>query len=383
MFPLPQNTYYPNNPRPVLYYHGIYLIILFVISLSIGALPFVYTDISIKSQGITRPRIERTEIRSTMSGIIDTLFVTEGLFVQKNQIILRIKDQTSGSRERQNSFEIEQRQVGIRDLTYLTTAIPDSLSIHQLHSALYTEQLNHFLQQKQELAIQLRKATKEVEINSSLAKSKVISPKEFFDIQNNYDRIQASIKVLSQGQISAWQKELLQNRLELSRYHNQANEVKTQADLYSIKAPISGIIQGISGRYSGGSVQSNETLCMISPEESLIGECYVQTKDAGFLRHGQVVRFQIDAFDYNYFGILTGRIISIDNDYTVIDNKPVFKVRCNFDNTQMFLKNGFKGQIKKGLSFQAGFTIARRSLWQLLFDKIDDWLNPNAPAKTS
>jgi hypothetical protein len=91
------------------------------------------------------------------------------------------------------------------------------------------------------------------------------------------------------------------------------------------------------------------------------------------------VRFQFEAFDYNYFGVLTGSIISIDNDFSVADNKPVFKVRVAFDSTQLLLKNGFKGELKKGLSFQAGFTVARRSLWQLLYDKMDDWLNPNAP----
>jgi len=129
-------------------------------------------------------------------------------------------------------------------------------------------------------------------------------------------------------------------------------------------------------------LQANETLCNISPEEALIGECYVQTKDIGLLKKGQVARYQLEAFDYNYFGVLTGKIISIDNDFTTIDNKPVFKVRCSFDNDQLYLKNRFTGQLKKGLGFQASFVVTRRSLWQLLFDKLDDWLNPNAPPKT-
>jgi hypothetical protein len=80
--------------------------------------------------------------------------------------------------------------------------------------------------------------------------------------------------------------------------------------------------------------------------------------------------------------VLTGKILRIDNDFTAVDNKPVFKVRCSFDTDQLRLKNGFTGQLKKGLGFQASFMVARRSLWQLLFDKMDDWLNPDAPATT-
>jgi hypothetical protein len=91
--------------------------------------------------------------------------------------------------------------------------------------------------------------------------------------------------------------------------------------------------------------------------------------------------FQVDAFDYNYFGILKGRVIFIDNDYTVEGNEPVFKVRCSFDSRPFHLKNGFSAVLKKGMSFQSRFIIGRRSLWQLMFDKLDDWLNPAASPK--
>ncbi len=81
--------------------------------------------------------------------------------------------------------------------------------------------------------------------------------------------------------------------------------------------------------------------------------------------------------------MLTGKIIAIDNDFTVVNNTPVIKVRCSFDSTKLNLKNGFTGQLKKGLNFQARFIVTRRSLWQLLWDKVDDWLNPSSPVKTS
>ncbi len=56
----------------------------------------------------------------------------------------------------------------------------------------------------------------------------------------------------------------------------------------------------------------------------------------------------VNAFDYNYLGILTGKIVSIDKNFTMVENQPVFKVRCSFDAKQLHLKNGFRGHIKKG-----------------------------------
>jgi len=41
------------------------------------------------------------------------------------------------------------------------------------------------------------------------------------------------------------------------------------------------------------------------------------------------------------------------------------------------LKNGYEGKLKKGVTLQARFVVTERSLWQLLYDKVDDWVNPN------
>ena len=363
--------------------YTLYLLLLLGIIVALVCLPFIYTDISVKTSGITRPISERTEVKSVISGIIDSLLYKEGDRVQKDAVILRIKDLITKSKRTLNQFETTQRQQFIHDLVLLTSDTPvSSVMIEQLGSPLYKEQASRFIHQNTDQEASLKKANKELEMNTSLAKDKVISPKEFFDIQINQEKIQSLNKAFTREQLSTWQQDLAKYRIELSQYQQQMQQVNTDARYYEVKAPVAGIIQGINTRYTGGLLQANETLCNISPEEAIIGECYVQTKDIGLLKKGQVARYQLEAFNYNYFGVLTGRIISIDNDFTAIDNKPVFKIRCSFDNDQLYLKNGYTGQLKKGLGFQASFVVTRRSLWQLLFDKLDDWLNPNAPSKT-
>jgi HlyD family secretion protein len=358
----------------------VYIAVLLLITTACILLPYIQIDITIKTPGITRPQNERTEVKPAMPGIIDTIFYKEGERVDKGEVILRLKDLTSKVKRNHNLFEITQRSQFIHDLRLLTKGEPGEKMMGQLQSALYTEQLNRFLREKSEQAILLKKANKELEMNTPLAKDKVISPKEFFDIQNNQEKLIAAEKSFTRSQLSTWLQELSRYRLELSQFYEQMNDVNVNAAYHYIKAPVSGIVQGIHGRYPGGYIEVNEPICTISPEGKLVGECLLQTKDIGLLRPGQQVRYQVDAFDYNYFGVLTGKVISIDNDFTNVDNKPVFKVHCSFDSTQLHLKNGFTAQIKKGLAFQASFTVIRRSLWQLLFDKLDDWLNPNAPS---
>ncbi len=368
-------------------YFSVYWLISFTTIFILGLLPFIRTDISVRSSGIIRPVSERTEVKPVISGIINKLNYEEGDTIQQNAVILSLKDPGTKSKTLLNNFEITQRQQFIKDLQLLSNKdfykqdIEFQSINNQLTSPLYKEQATRFMHQKAEQDILLKKAVKELEMNTSLAKDKVISPKEFFDIQMQEQRQQSSRKALIQEQLSNWQQDLARYKLELSQYQQQTNQITTDASYYEVKAPVGGVIQGINNRYAGGYLQANEVICNISPSGSLLAECYVPASNIGLLKLKQEARFQIDAFDYNYFGVVTGKVQSIDNDYTVVDNKPMFKVRCSFDNTQVHLKNGYAGDLKKGLTFQCRFMVANRSLWQLLWDKVDDWLNPAAPVK--
>ncbi|RZL28184.1 MAG: HlyD family efflux transporter periplasmic adaptor subunit, partial [Pedobacter sp.] len=142
--------------------------------------------------------------------------------------------------------------------------------------------------------------------------------------------------------------------------------------------PLTGTVQELKGIQPGSSISANEILGEISPDSGLIAETYVQPKDIGLLNIGTKARFQIDAYNYNQWGMATGKIISISSDVFMQNGgQPFFKVRCLLDKNSLNLKNGYVGKIKKGMTLQARFFVTRRTLFQLLYDKADDWLNPN------
>lgn len=369
--------YIPKLKKSVYCFFGFIFISIIALLFS---LPHIYTNISVKSMGITRPNSERTEVKSSLGGLIQNIYFTEGSKVKAGDLILKINDPNTKSKTTLNQYELNQRIVFIQVLTILTASkmLSEEL-LTQIQSPIYKEQLSKYIYQKEQQNSILQKAEKELEINTSLAKDKVISTKEFFDYQNNLQQIQSNNKAFVREQLINWQQELARYKLELSQYQQISEQLIAEAKYYEIKAPIAGYIQGINTKYAGGIIQAGEPVCTISPEGSLVGECYVQTKDIGLLKIGQTARYQIEAFDYNYFGVLTGKITAIDNDYTLVNNMPVIKLRCSFDSTQLHLKNGFTGHLKKGLSFQARFIVARRSLWQLLYDNLNDWLSPIAP----
>jgi len=365
-------------------YFLLFWVILVILITSFASLTFIKLDVSVKSSGIIRPRNEKTELRSSVSTVIDTIYFKEGDTVKQGDIVIQLRKENITIKKMMNDFEINQRNEFINDLSNLTYYSKfDNNTVTALQSPLYKQQCSRFVYQLSELNSQLKKVNKEVYMDSVLSIDRVIAPKEMFDKRIEHEKLVANIRATKEQQIATWQQELARYQLEKSQFENANQQLNEDSSFYNIKAPVSGILQSFNKYYQGSFVQAGEALAVISPQAELLAECYINPRDVGLLKINQTSLFQVDAFDYNYFGILTGKIISIDNDYTVQDNKPVFKVRCVLDTKQLHLKNGFNGDIKKGMTLQSRFVVARRSLWQLLFDKIDDWLNPTAPDKTN
>ena len=90
----------------------------------------------------------------------------------------------------------------------------------------------------------------------------------------------------------------------------------------------------------------------------------------------QEVSFRFDAFNYREWGMIRGKVTGISNDIVTMNNQPVFKVRCELQKCLLTLKNGYQGKIKKGMTITGQFYLTQRTLAQLLFDKVDNWMNP-------
>ena len=146
---------------------------------------------------------------------------------------------------------------------------------------------------------------------------------------------------------------------------------------YIITASIEGTLLNVVGIDVGSLISAGIRLAEISPNGNLIAECYVSPFDIGLINPNNSIKFQIDAFNYNQWGFATGDIIEIGKDLELINESPTFKIRCKLHQNQLTLKNKVTGKLIKGMTFNARFKLTERTLFELLYDKIDDWLNPS------
>ncbi|RYC67303.1 HlyD family secretion protein [Spirosoma sordidisoli] len=368
----------------------IYTSVLVAIAVALASLPFIVVDVSVQASGLVRPVAERSDVKPLVSGRVAALLVRENQSVQAGAVLLRLQTPVLDTKLHLLLAQQQEKQQSIHDLTLLLDQKPDELLasatypalMARLRSPLYRQQFEQFRLVGQENLQTQQKRRRDVETSQLLLRDKVVARLEHEDKEFALNSVVTQYQTLMERQRSEWQTALTQHQLALTELRAQEQQLRQERDLYTVRASVSGTVSQVAGRYAGSYIQAGETIGIISPDSTLIVECYVPPKDIGLLRPGQAARFQVDAFDYNQWGLIDGHILDIDNDFTIVENnpssrQPVFRVRCQLRQNYLTLPNGYRGSLKKGMTLRARFVVTQRSLFQLLYDKADDWLNPN------
>jgi len=350
---------------------SIYSLILIMLLLAFASLPLVQVDISSQSRGVIRSPYENTTIQSALYGEVVSYRMLENKPVQKGDTLIVLNSDKLNEQIGLANRKIQENDLFISDIACLLSA-----KYNQLLTPKYRGEYYRYKAKLNEQQISVNYLRKELTTQKTLADQKVISNFEYLQSKNNYEKANEQLKALEQDYQTNWisdQTTLHQQNNELASNITQTEKDKQQ---YVILAPMSGSLLQVAGFQKGNFISPTQTLAYISSNNVLLAECYISPSDIGYIRQNQSATFQFDAFNYNDWGMVQGKVSQVLHDVVLIDQKPMFRVRCTLDKNSLQLKNGYRGNIQKGLTFTARFKLNRRSLWQLLFDKVDNWLNP-------
>lgn len=360
----------------------IYSITLIAIILAVLALPFIHTTISVKGLGLVQSNIEKTEILAPVSGKIVAINLKDNQKVHKDDLLIRIDAAIPKQQSDILSNKNNQLQNLLNDAEMLIKALDFAKETVSLQTGLYNSSWQQHLEQQQNALNAKEQSFKIYKRYETLHTKRVVTQAEYEQYKYNYEQALSDLKMVAKRYRTQWQTEANQYRNELKEIQNQKIQLNEQEKLYTVKSQLSGSVQNLTGLQIGTYVYANQKIADISPDTALLAFCFIKPSDIGLIKKGQHVRFQIDAFNYNQWGMLTGKVVDISDDIFVQDQTTYFKVKCKFDKNYLQLKNGYKGHIKKGMSFNANFTVTQRSLFQLLYDKVDDWINPETARKS-
>lgn len=350
---------------------SIYLVLLIAILIFLALLPIIKIDISSQSRGMVRSTTDNVTLISLVNGKVTFVNLKNNRVVQKGDTLVKLTLDNLDTEKATNQGLWITIQNQIQDLSLVVLGKSNLLKTPELRQEWFS-----YSSKREELISKIAQAKTGFDRNKQLYDKGVIAKAEFEKYSFEFTYAQQALSGLEKNQRSVWQNKKRELQEQLQNLNGTLKKINVEAKNYIITAPLSGTVENFSGIQVGSFLNASQPIATISATDQLIVESTVSPNDIGLIHKNQKVKFQLDAFNYNQWGLLEGKVIDIDRNITIQENQTFFKVRCALNSTIMQLHSGYKTQISKGMTLTTRYMITRRSLYDLLFDKVDDWLNP-------
>ena len=350
-------------------------VVLFTIA-TVISLPLIKMDVVTSAKGIIKSVQNNNRITSLVNGQVTQSKIQENQFVKKGDTLLVLDDSQLKSKIQHQLLQIEQHNESLDDLKKLLQ-IDSSFELGGLGTPAYRQEALHFLQQKEELLIQKNHLKDQLNLQKELYATSTIAKTQLQQSKHEYALMENRLFAYEQQKLSKWADELRQVKNSLETLLFSTNQLQIELESYIIRAAMDGYLINVENIQPGNFLSVNRTIGQISADHTYRIEAYLSPAKIGLIQKGMDVKFQVDAFNYNQWGLADGYVDEISKDLIQNDQQYAFVVYCHLGQEELCLKNGSCANLTKGLTVNARFLIARRSLGQLLYDQVDDWFNPN------
>lgn len=382
------------------------LIIITVLWLAIGKV-----DIVVNARGIVIPDGESKIIQPLESGLVKEIFIKEGDFVEKGQILIAVDSVVTDAQLENVSKNLKQSKMEAARLASsgsgssfnIKTDDKDMMDILQTQQKLYREnfvalesevgakrqeiyqlknQIDSAMAQKRDYESQYRSAQ-----DRERRLKKVIDVIAYNDYQQAQDRTnslkESIIRINAEiGKLKAQQVQLqdeivkiradfkAQNLNMLASTQKQINELgasKKQIEFNNknqkIVAPCDGYVDKLFIHTIGGVITPAQELIALTPtDKPLIIKAQVINRDVGFIRIGMPVSIKVDTFDFQKYGILHGTVKSISQN-SIKDEKlgDIYEVYIIPEENTLNVE-GKEQRISTGMTLNAEIEIGQRRI---------------------
>ena len=175
----------------------------------------------------------------------------------------------------------------------------------------------------------------------------------------------------AEQKIQQFQLEITQIETKIAETQNLLASAQTKLQEKSLKSPIDGVVLSLNVKNSGKVLNPGETIAEISPHESpLILSAIMPNQESGFIEIGMPVQIKLDAYSYQDFGTIPGKVISISSD-AKSDEKLGLVYRVEIELEKDYIVQDRKSiRFKPGQTATAEIIIRSRRIVDLFLDPI-------------
>ena len=143
---------------------------------------------------------------------------------------------------------------------------------------------------------------------------------------------------------------------------------------YVLAAPVAGVVTATTARVGQPAVEGAPLMLIIPQGSTMRAELLVPTQAAGFLEVGQEVKLAVNAFPYQRFGVLPGRIsrisgVPVPRQTDDGRTSSVYLVQVDLERTWIYAF-GRRQPLSPGMELTARMIIQRQTLFEHLFEPL-------------
>lgn len=355
--------------------------------------------------GVTEPRAGLAKLYAPQPGMVGAVMVREGQHVTRGQILLR----ASAERRNGSGDDVQQEMdTGAkRRLATLQDELRDTIRLSGQELRSNEEALATLQRSRVNLTAQLEAQARRVKAADetlnrfrSLREAGFVSELQLTQQQAAHLDQQLRLDALHKdaiavdGEITRLMRE--QHSLPLKQRVSQTQLERGIASVqgeiaqlvgehgWSVVAPADGIVSAVAV-VPGQTMSTGTALLSIVPEHSVLhAKLYAPSRALGFIQVGASVNLRLEAFPYQKFGVASGRITSIAdaptpmNEFTsnttampksLQSQEPLFAIAVELDRDYL-LAYGNRQRLRTGMQLEGDVQLDRRKLYEWLFEPL-------------
>ncbi|WP_121627485.1 HlyD family efflux transporter periplasmic adaptor subunit [Poseidonibacter antarcticus] len=327
------------------------------------------------AQGQVIATAKTQEIQSTIDGVVEQIYVTEGEHVKKgDNLILLDKAQAQAAYENSKAkvAALKANLSRLRAEVYGKRLIFDKSldkypEFKENQKALFRRRQRALNDDLSALNESLKLAREELNLNIPLLDNGDIGALEIIKIRRQIAELKGKISNTRNKYFQDSQTDMTKAEEELSTKEQELADKTIIFERTSISSPMDAIVKNIIVTTKGANVRSGEVILELLPfGDELIIEAKMRPSDISFVKQGQKASVKLDAYDYSIYGVFYGNVTYISPD-TLVEKTPkgeeyFFRVLIALDKTQLNTKNGKKINISPGMTAQVDIVTGNRSV---------------------
>ncbi|MBD1929151.1 HlyD family efflux transporter periplasmic adaptor subunit [Trichocoleus sp. FACHB-90] len=175
----------------------------------------------------------------------------------------------------------------------------------------------------------------------------------------------------AQQQIQQLEVEITQLKAKIAENKNLLTSAKSKLKQRFLYAPVDGVVSSLNINNTGVVVQPGQTVAELAADKApLILSASLPNQEAGFVKTGMSVQIKFDAFAYQDYGTVSGKVLSVSPDAKPDERLgAVYRVEVALDRNSVTANNQTI-HFKAGQTATADIIIRHRRIADILLDPI-------------